>query len=180
MNQRIPMLLAAVFLIPVIAALFALQMHWFTAGTANKGDWLTQEIQIAKLQTQSSLQESWKVVYVMPAQCLTHCQTVLDNISNGYATLGRKQRQVKLMRVVSAKHSPTPTDEIAALTSFTTITVPEKSYEQLTAGALYLVDHQGQFILRYPTDNDAINYAQIMRDWLADTKRLLAYARKNR
>lgn len=180
MQQKTLMLLGAVFLLPLIAAAMVLHFGWYQAGTANKGTWVKSDMLFEPLQSNPSLPEAWKLTYVMPNVCQAHCQSMIKNMEKGYSTLGRKQVQLKLILLQSTtSQALTTASRMSSSKHFSTITLPENLHEQLQTGSLYLVDHQGQFILRYSAGDDGANYAQLTRDWLADTKRLLAYSRKS-
>lgn len=184
MKQRALIWLALAFLVPLVVAALALQLQWYQPGSANRGQWMASTIISPQLQTHQGLPEGWKLVYNLPSDCTLHCQNLLQNMADGYATLGRKQVQVKLLILANAEHSTLqgkrslPAELSPSLLSkFSFVALPEHIHKQLSANGLYIVDQQGQFILRYAVGDEPFNYAQLTRDWLADMKRLLSFSR---
>lgn len=184
MKQRALVWLALAFLLPLIMAALALKLEWYQSGSANRGQWMSSTIISPQLQTHQGLPEAWKLVYNLPSNCALHCQNLLQNMADGYATLGRKQVQVKLLLLANAEsstlrnESPLPAELSASLLSgLSAVVLPEHIHKQLSANDLYIVDQQGQFILRYAVGDEPFNYAQLTRDWLADMKRLLSFSR---
>src|SRR4051812_1924332 len=100
-NKKFFVLFFLCCILPFIAAKLALEFSWFTAGVANKGQWLEKNIQLfPPLRTQ----QHWQLVYVQTNECNSSCELALYTLQQLYTGFGRQQDQLNLS--VVANHAP--------------------------------------------------------------------------
>ena len=62
-NTKVLLMLAAVFLIPVIAAKIVLSMNWYEGAVTNKGELLPESLSYQSLSMENPHPDKWQLVY---------------------------------------------------------------------------------------------------------------------
>jgi hypothetical protein len=169
-NKKFLLLFFICCALPFVAAKFALEFSWFSAGATNKGQWLEREIQV--LPPSNQLQPHWRLVYVQAKICDASCELALYTMQQIDSGLGRQQTQLNNL-LLADKIPP-------QLTRFTNIqwhpvnlTLPELQNHIL------IVNQQGVALLRYPTIQDQAHMFSVGKDIRADLRHLMNYDRNN-
>lgn len=155
-------------LVPIIIAKISLSMGWFTAVNTNKGEWLTQEIQL--LPSAPVTSAHWRLVYVQAPDCLQMCDQALHTLQQVYMSFGRKQRNIKPL--VLAEKIPSGLENFPAINWQAEFTPAQELQNHIV-----IVNQRGLVLLRYPVVRDAEAAANTAKDIRADLLKLINYDR---
>jgi hypothetical protein len=176
-SRRSMIMVLGAFILPIVLAKLALTQNWLDYGVTNKGTLVENELTLQKLGLeQTSLQETWLVIYSLPQHCDTHCEQTLLSVNNSYIALGRERPRVK--RVALSPHTLSPQQaERLTENSWTIIDTPSLVKNLLPEPQVLVVDPLGNVILSHkpPANDDA--QAMFGKEILADMKKLLKYSR---
>ena len=176
-SRRSMLMVLGAFILPIVLAKLALNQNWLDYGVTNKGTLVENELTLQKLGLeQTSLQETWLVIYSLPAHCDTHCEKTLLSVNNSYIALGRERPRVKR---VALSPNPLSEQQTQRLTenSWTIISTPNLVKNILPEPQVLVVDPLGNVILSHkPPANDE-DQAMFGKEILADMKKLLKYSR---
>lgn len=154
-------------LVPLVAAKVSLSLGWFSSATVNKGQWMTQEVELIPAVTQGDLH--WTIAYSHNDTCDEECMAALGVLQKLHTGLGRKQLGVQAMFV---SNEPS----LSAQHNFPSI----KFYRQTGALNLFhhhflIINQQGVVLLRYPVSSDSLK--KTAGDLRSDLLRLFNYDR---
>jgi len=176
-SRRSMIMVLGAFILPIVLAKLALTQNWLEYGVTNKGTLVENELTLQKLGLEeTSIQQTWLVIYSLPTHCDAHCEQTLLSVNNSYIALGREMPRVKR---VALSPNPLSEQQTQRLTenSWTIISTPTLVRNILPEPQVLVVDPLGNVILSHkPPEND---YAQAMfgKEILADMKKLLKYSR---
>ena len=176
-NQRVLLIVAAVFLLPLLAAKLVLSMGWYESGVSNKGNLVQPEIQFTET-ANAALPAKWRIAYSMPERCEEACLNSLYVAGQLFHALGRQQERVlpvAIAGVGSAQELP----ELQADSMVTLVYAPE-AQEMLAAipeHALMIIDPVGNVVLWYQGSEDRRDVVMQGRDLLSDLQKLLKLSR---
>lgn len=172
------LLLLAAFILPVVLAKFALETDWFERASTNRGE-LLQPVQ--SLQPLLSEQApKWRVVYKVPQQCDAKCENAMFAIHQVWLALGKESDRAQPAVIIDSDSVNTTN---ALLNGYEHIKVIKAdSNAALSAitelqNYIYIVDTQGNAMLRYPLFNLKQDAVIGSRDILADLRKLLKLSR---
>lgn len=167
------------FILPVVAAKFALDNDWFNRSATNRGELMTPALNFSPMLQDAA--PRWRILYVMPEDCQQACENAVYSIHQVWLALGRETDRANATVIAQ------PTSDAAALSrlqSKKNIEVLQggeesvnKSFESSSADGIFLVDTQNNAMLRYPLNNDKDKAIQASRDMLADLRKLLKLSR---
>ncbi|MBT0587887.1 hypothetical protein [Alteromonas oceanisediminis] len=172
-------LLAVVFVLPVVLAWFALQNDWFTKGSTNRGELLQPT-----LNAQSLLSEQtplWRILYVVPADCDAECTNALYSIEQIWLALGKESDRAQATVFVTEESDPSASSIDERYTHVKVLTVDQQNVKQVfkdgASDGIFLVDTLNNVVLRYPVHQEQQQAVMHSRDILADLKKLLKLSR---
>ena len=177
-SSRVKLLLiAALFFLPVVAALVLFQTGWRPQGQVNHGE-LVQPIRPIADMTLNTLEgqqlnislwhKKWTMLYFGPADCGSVCQQQLYKMRQTHIAQGAGSERIQRVFVV------TDTNKLDQLrhtlkdyADMQVLTGPADTIRQMAAqfqlpsgspmqapGRIYLLDPRGHFMLSYPADAD--------------------------
>ncbi|NVK55819.1 MAG: hypothetical protein HWE26_09400 [Alteromonadaceae bacterium] len=177
--KRSLLVLLAAFIIPVVLAKLALEQNWFEQGATNKGELLQPVETIAPLLTGQS--PKWRIMYVMPAQCNTECENAIYAIQQVWLALGKESDRSQPAVFVSADSDPRARQILHEFEQVNVINLTEQQSARLTNSQvnqhIFLVDTQGNAMLRYPLFSLRQDAVMASRDILSDLRKLLKLSR---
>ncbi|RUO23387.1 hypothetical protein CWE08_01685 [Aliidiomarina iranensis] len=176
-SQRVLIIVALIFVLPLAAAKLVLSMGWYETGVSNKGNLVTPEIQLSEA-ANVKLPATWRIAYRMPAECSTACENSLYVASQLHHALGRQQERVQPVAIAgdtSAGNLPTlPADSTLQLVH------AEEAHAALAnipEHALVIIDPVGSVVLWYAGSEDRRDTVMNGRDLLRDLQKLLKLSR---
>ena len=176
-SRRSMIMVLGAFILPIVLAKLALTQNWLEYGVTNKGTLVENELTLQKLGLEeASIQQTWLVIYSLPAKCDAHCEQTLLSVNNSYIALGREMPRVKR---VALSPNPLSNEQAKKLTdnSWTILSTPTLVRNILPESQVLLVDPLGNVILSHkPPENDDAQ-AMFGKEILADMKKLLKYSR---
>ncbi len=168
------------FAAPVILAAIVYYMGWFNAGVTNKGEFMQSEIALEWLLPENPQDSKWIVFYNIPASCDEQCNNVLYSLNQGYQALGKlqgKAHPVVVRDTASSMSTAQLTEQFGYVKVLEQHSAQVATLQQLSSDFVYLVDPFGKVVLRYQATTDKQAMIMTTKDWIADLKRLLKYAR---
>jgi hypothetical protein len=178
-NKGVIMIFVAVFLLPVILAKFALDNGWFNQAATNKGNLIQPPLNMQPLQTSQALPK-WKLVYVMPSQCVEACENALYSITQVWSALGKHSDRAE---VVVISHENSDKAQLSKLIDQQKVRILEtnqSSINQVFDGVeqgIFVADTMNNVILQYPLQQDKEQAVMDSRDILADMRKVLKLSR---
>lgn len=174
------LLLASVFVLPVLLAKLALENDWFNQAATNKGELLSPAVDMRMLQT-SQQEPRWKLVYVLPEMCAVDCENALYIIAQVRSALGKESDRAE---VVVITHEKSNINQLAMLKEKRNVRLLDtdlKSLQQIfkdnNTDAIFVADTLGNVILRYPLQIDREQAILNSRDILLDMRKVLKLSR---
>ncbi|QIZ78392.1 hypothetical protein [Ferrimonas lipolytica] len=159
-SKRTLLLLLTLFSLPVLLAALVLNMGWYTGGSTNNGQLLT-DISYQQLQQDNPQAQKWQMITFVPSQCDATCEAHLQELGRAHIALGRYQD-----RVIPIAYSLAP---LSLPKPFTTVTTDDVIEQSLASYAVVVVDPMGQWVLGYQADQT--------REMLIDLRKLLKLSR---
>lgn len=176
-SQRVLIIVALIFILPLAAAKLVLSMGWYEKGVSNKGNLVTPEIMLSTA-ANDALPDKWRIAYRMPAECDTACENSLYVASQLHHALGRQQERVQPVAIARSSSAQTlpnlPADSTLQLIH------AEEAYqaiENLPEHALLIIDPVGNVVLWYAGSDDRKETVMNGRDLLSDLQKLLKLSR---
>ena len=169
-----------VFVAPVLVAALVFKMGWFNSGVTNKGEFMTHEVTLGWLLPEDPKEAKWTIFYRIPQNCDDTCNNVLYSLNQGYQALGKLQPKATPVAVRGDTASITPEtlkDQYGFVNVRDELANQVSTLNQLSSDFVYLIDPFGKVILRYGAKAQKQEMIMITKDWMADLKRLLKYAR---
>lgn len=174
------LLLAAVFILPVLLAKLALDNGWFNQGVTNKGELISPQIDISILET-SQQEPKWKLIYILPQVCTLDCENALYSIAQVHSALGKESDRAE---IVVISHEESNLEQLASLTkkqNIRLLTTDINSLQQLfkatPTDGIFIADTLNNVFLRYPLQIDKEQAILHSRDILSDMRKVLKLSR---
>ena len=87
-SRRSMIMVLGAFILPIVLAKLALTQNWLEYGVTNKGTLVENELTLQKLGLEeASIQQTWLVIYSLPAKCDAHCEQTLLSVNTDQLTL---------------------------------------------------------------------------------------------
>lgn len=179
-GRRTMLILAIVFIVPIVLAKLALENDWFNRASSNLGELITPPLDMSGL-LEASHEPKWRIVYVLPGVCEARCENAIYSISQVHKALGVESTRVQPV-VISTELSQA--DEIKSLQENTNIKLLKTTAESVkqvfkdqSTDVIFVSDTLNNVILRYSlytVQQEAVLHS---RDILLDLKRLLKLSR---
>ena len=150
------LLLAAVFILPVILAKLALENGWFNQAATNKGELLSPPIDMSVLQI-STQQPKWKLLYILPEICALECENAHENSNIEQLALLKDKQNIRLFN--------------------TNLKSLQQVFKENITDGIFIADTLDNVILRYPLQIDQEQAILHSRDILADMRKVLKLSR---
>jgi len=179
-NRTMMLLLAAVFILPVILAKLALDNGWFNQAATNKGMLLTPPVDMSVLQT-SEQQPKWKLLYVLPDICALECENALYSIAQVRSALGKESDRAEVVVVIHEKSNFVQLGLLQEKPNIRLLNTNLKSLQQVfkdqSTDGIFIADTLDNVILRYPLHIDKEQAILHSRDILSDMRKVLKLSR---
>lgn len=169
-------LLAVVFLLPVLLAKLALEFEWFNKGATNHGELLQPSLSMDPVhQNQTPI---WRLLFVMPQDCDQACDNAIYSINQIWGALGKEQDRA-VPTVMTFDGSAALEEGVAQV--FETIPIQKSQlktvFKDKNTDGIFIVDTLGNIILRYPLQPEKQQAILFSREILADLRKLLKLSR---
>lgn len=178
-NRTAFILLVVVFVLPVILAKFALDNDWFNRGATNRGELLQPTLDMNSIIGEQS--PSWRIVYIMPAECDVKCENALYSIEQVWVALGKESDRAEAA-IIATEESDAA--KLASLTEGSNISLlmsnqqnVNQVFKDVPSDGIFILDTLNNAMLRYPLQEQQEQAVMHSRDILADLKKLLKLSR---
>ena len=179
-NKIMMLLLAAVFILPVILAKLALDNGWFNQAATNKGELLSPPVDMSMLQT-TEHEPKWKLIYVLPEVCNLECENALYSIAQVRSALGKESDRAEVVVITHEKSNLAQVALLQEKQNIRLITTNLISLQQVfkdqSTDAIFIADTLDNVILRYPLQIDQKQAVLDSRDILSDMRKVLKLSR---
>jgi hypothetical protein len=179
-GKRTMLILAIVFIVPIVLAKLALENDWFNRGASNLGELISPPLDMSILQT-SSDEPKWRILYLLPGTCDVRCENAIYSLAQVHKALGVESSRVQPI-VIRTELSQA--SEIQSLQKNTNITLLKSNVESVkqvfkdqSTDVIFVADTLNNVILRYSLYTDPQEAVLHSRDILLDLKRLLKLSR---
>ena len=179
-GRRTLLILAVVFIVPIVLAKLALENDWFNRAASNLGELITPPLDMSALQGASD-EPKWRILYLLPEVCDARCENAIYSLSQVHKALGVESTRVEPV-VISTELSQA--DEIQSLQKNTNIKLLKSNAESVkqvfkdqSTDVIFVADTLNNVILRYSLYTDQQEAVLHSRDILLDLKRLLKLSR---
>ncbi len=160
--------LAAVFLVPLLAAMYLNSSFssWRPGATRNYGELIEPVLPLGELEFFQRQRRAarWTLVSL---NCQVDCEAHLDELARMRRGLGRHEDKLTVAALDAAVNPPAP---LAAIDDPDRLVARALASRSLPAQGLYLVDPLGNLMMRYPPDYTAGAVVD-------DLERLLKYSK---
>ena len=180
-NRRMMLLIAAVFLLPVLLAKLALESDFFERKATNNGILLDPMLDFSILSPGIETEPKWRLVYALPEKCQARCENALYSIQQVWLALGKEMDRVTPL-IVSTTSSDA--DKLASLKSEGNTPLLSTQRQNLDAlftnvsmENIFIVDTLNNIVLRYPLQDQQAEAVLHSREILADLRKLLKLSR---
>lgn len=174
------LLLASVFILPVLLAKLALDNDWFNQAATNKGELLSPPVDMRVLQT-SQREPRWKLVYVLPEVCTDDCENALYIIAQVRSALGKESDRAEVVVITHEKSNITQLALLQEKANIRLLGTDLKSLQQVfkdnSTEAIFVADTLDNVILRYSLQTDKEQAILESRDILSDMRKVLKLSR---
>lgn len=174
------LLLAAVFILPVLLAKLALDNDWFNQGVTNKGELISPPIDMGVLQT-TKQEPKWKLIYVLPRVCNLDCENALYSIAQVHSALGKESDRAE---VVVISHEESNIEQLALLSKkpnirllTTDLVSLHQVFKETPTDGIFIADTLNNVFLRYSLESDKEQAILHSRDILSDMRKVLKLSR---
>lgn len=179
-RQRTSLLvLAAVFVLPVVLAKLALDNDWFNKGSTNRGQLLEPALDAGPIF--GSREAKWRVMYLLPQQCDASCEHALFSLNQIWVALGKNSDRVEALVVATTQSDQQVLSDMSAYPHVSVLTPDNQSvnkvFKDAQSDGIFLVDTLDNVILRYPLYQEQQQAVMASRDILADMRKLLKLSR---
>jgi hypothetical protein len=179
-NKLMMLLLASVFILPVLLAKLALDNGWFNQAATNKGALLSPPVDMSVLRTVDE-EPKWKLLYVLPEVCTVECENALYSIAQVRSALGKKSDRAEVVVIVHEKSNIAQLALLKEKQNIRLLNTNLKSMQQIfkdeNTDAIFIADTLGNVILRYPLQIDHKQAVLHSRDILSDMRKVLKLSR---
>jgi hypothetical protein len=174
------LLLAAVFILPVLLAKLALDNGWFNQAATNKGELISPPVDMTTLQT-TQQEPKWKLIYVLPEICAVDCENALYSIAQVRSALGKESDRAEVVVIIHEKSNLAQLTLLKEKTNIRLLTTDLKSLQQVfkenPTDGIFIADTLDNVILRYPLHIDKEQAILHSRDILSDMRKVLKLSR---
>ncbi len=174
------LLLAAVFILPVLLAKLALDNGWFNQAATNKGELLSPPIDMGVLNT-TKPEPKWKFLYILPESCSLECENALYSVVQIHSALGKESDRAEVVVIAHEKSNASQLVLLQKNPQVRLLITDLKSLQQVFKGnstnAIFIADTLDNVILRYPLFIDQEQAILHSRDILADMRKVLKLSR---
>lgn len=178
-NKSSMLILAAVFVLPVLLAKLALDNDWFNKAATNKGQLLDPPLDFSPIAQQA--EPKWRLTYLLPAQCEVYCENALYAISQVRQALGKEAHRLKATLLATQQSDPAKLANIQEHSHLELLTADQQSvnkvFKDVPADGIFLVDTLNNVILHYPVSTEQQQTILQSREILADIRKLLKLSR---
>jgi hypothetical protein len=178
-NKTVLILLAVVFIVPVIMAKFALELDWFNKASTNRGELLDPTIEAQELL--EGAEKKWHFLYVIPAVCDQACENAIYSVSQVKTAIGREVDRVNAVFIATEESDKNALAKIADINDTQVLQKAKqnvnKVFKDVPLNAIFIADTLNNIVLNYPTTADEEQTIMDSRDMLADMKKLLKLSR---
>lgn len=178
-RSKIPLILFAVFALPVIMAKLALDNNWFNRASTNKGELLSPPLDVSTLTKQD--EPKWQLLYLLPAKCDQTCENSLYSVNQTWMALGKHMDRVDPIILTTEQSDTIKLAELNSHPSLQLLKSDQQSvnkvFKDISTDGIFLVDTLGNLILRYPLYAEKQQAVLHSRDILADMRKLLKLSR---
>ncbi|AGH47510.1 hypothetical protein [Paraglaciecola psychrophila] len=179
-NKLMMLLLASVFILPVLLAKLALDNGWFNQAATNKGELLSPIVDMSELRT-SDQDPKWKLLYVLPEVCTVECENALYSISQVRSALGKESDRAEIVVITHEKSNIAQLALLKEKQNIRLLNANLKSLQQMfedeSTDAIFIADTLDNIILRYPLQLDKKQAVLHSRDILSDMRKVLKLSR---
>ncbi|MFT4993859.1 MAG: hypothetical protein ACI965_000880 [Paraglaciecola sp.] len=179
-SKRTMLILATVFIVPVLLAKLALEYNWFNNAATNRGELISPALDMRPLQA-SAADKKWQLIYLLPADCQADCENALYSLAQVWTALGRKSDRVEALVIVtelSDKLQLKTLSEQSIIRVFSTEQSSVKQvFEDTPTEGIFIADTLSNVILRYAPQREQEQAVLHSRDILRDMKKLLKLSR---
>lgn len=195
-NRRLLLILLASFVVPFLIGDLAYRMGWYQGGQTNKGRLIDPPVAFTALAARDMADrpldaafadESWWLLYVMPAECEAACRNRLFQMRQVDKALGKESGRLRQLLVLTGPVAPETEallqrefgefvriqGEAGGIDKSLAAVVPAAS----RAGLLYVMDPMGWIMLSYPPEADEKTSVEKAEDVLQDIRKLLKASR---
>lgn len=178
-NSSTLILLLVVFGLPVILAKLALDNNWFNKAATNRGELLDPILNFSEIDKRQS--HKWRVMYVLPSNCLQTCENALYSLSQIWVATGKESDRVEPVVVVTESSNAEKIQQLDGHEIINTLTTDDqtvnKVFKDASTDGIFLIDTLDNVILRYPLNIEKQQAVMQSRDILADIRKLLKLSR---
>lgn len=179
-NKKMILILAAVFLLPVILAKLALENGWFNEAATNKGSLIQPPMDMSQIKTVES-EPKWKLVYVLPEQCDLRCENALYSIKQVWSALGKNSDRAEVVVLSHQNSHPGKLGVLKTEQQVRLVQTDLSSIQQVFKGhdmnGIFIADTLDNIFLRYPLQADSEQAVLHSRDILSDMRKVLKLSR---
>jgi hypothetical protein len=171
--------LVIVFAVPVILAKLALEFEWFNRGATNKGELLNPILQLNEVDQPA--EPKWRILYVLPSSCADECNNALFSLTQVWQALGKESDRAESLVISTELSDSSPMKDLEAHQLIRLLKTDSQSvnkvFKDTSTDGIFVVDTQGNIILRYPLQKEQQEAVLHSRDILADMRKLLKLSR---
>lgn len=176
-HRKTFILVAVIFILPVLLAKLALEMGWFNRASTNNGQLLEPSLDLSMLDSQ----HKWRLLYLLPADCDSSCENALIAINQVWVALGREQDRAEPVVILTDNSDSRPRQQLGKLTGVRLLNVAPQDvnevFKDVPTDGIFLVDTLDNVILRYPLQTEQQQAVLHSREILADLRKLLKLSR---
>jgi hypothetical protein len=178
-GRRRLLVVAAVFLVPFLAAILLHSMGWRPGEQVNRGELIAPPVLLPPLQAtrlgvraQPPASNAWTVLIVSHDGCTNACLQALEDTRRVLDLLGRDRDRVRRVLLATERLDAGPLDDHTDLVAVDASAPDASALRDTLAGAadgaVYVADPRRYLMLRYEPGQNA-------KDLFDDLKRLLKY-----
>lgn len=177
--KRSLLILMAAFIVPVVLAKLALDFNWFEQGATNKGELLQPVENLQPLLSEQA--PKWRVMYIVPEQCGSACENAIYAIQQVWLALGKESDRAQPAVFLTATSDRNVLNILHDNEHINAVTLNQSQIQKLESSQIndhiFLVDTQGNAMLRYPLYPLRQDAVMGSRDVLSDLRKLLKLSR---
>lgn len=178
-NRTRLLMVAAIFLLPVILAKIALETGFFNKAATNKGELLDPVVSLSTVY--QAEQPKWRLLYLLPQDCSKDCENALYSLNQVWLALGKHMDRVVPVVIAGeteAQQLQTLNQKYPAIKMLqVSQQIVNNVFKDVGADGIFIVDTLDNVILRYPLQQEQQQAVLHSREILADLRKLLKLSR---
>jgi len=178
-NRTRLLMVAAIFLLPVILAKIALEAGFFNKGATNKGQLLDPTVSLSPVY--KAEKAKWRLLYVLPEHCPQDCKNALYSLNQVWLALGKHMDRVEPLVLANkgqAERLELLNSEYPAIKMLqVSQQIVNNVFKDVGVDGIFIVDTLDNVILRYPLQQEQQQAVLHSREILADMRKLLKLSR---